>query len=415
MSLARWIRRLYVDTIPDGTPYRVDENVYKRFDQRNNLTVGRPNWDPSIQNFTQRAKDTRIKHIRAHRSGYDLCDYSLFFSTGVVASKQGTSINQSNRGLTSWAALGSAAEEDLVAPDMPAELSVWKGSPEPAAILIKRVARYLGADLVGIAPLDKRWIFSHAYWKDETHKEIVFGDIDHPQETEQQLIIPENMKWVIVMGTKMEYDEIGFTPSPTGCAETQLIYSRMATQVAGMAEFLRGIGYNAIPSLNDLGTSIPMAIDAGFGEQGRNGKLITPEFGPNVRLCKVITDLPLARDYPIRFGVKEFCTVCKKCAECCPSKAIPFGEPSWNGVSISNNPGVFTWQLNNDTCRKYWALGPGTNCTICIRVCPFTKNAGFLHEIVKLFISRIPALNPILRRADDLLGYGKEKDPGRFW
>jgi epoxyqueuosine reductase len=158
-----------------------------------------------------------------------------------------------------------------------------------------------------------------------------------------------------------------------------------------------------------------MAIDAGFGEQGRNGKLITPEFGPNVRLCKVITDLPLARDYPIRFGVKEFCAVCKKCAECCPSKAIPFGEPSWNGVSISNNPGVFTWQLNNDTCRKYWALGPGTNCTICIRVCPFTKNAGFLHEIVKLFISRIPALNPILRRADDLLGYGKEKDPGRFW
>jgi reductive dehalogenase len=389
--------------------------MYRRFDQRNNLTVGRPNWDSSIQVHTQKVNNSRINHIRSHHRGYDLFDYSLFFSTGIVASRQNTSINQSNRGLTSWTTLGPPGEEDMVAPNMPPDLIPWRGSPESAVRLVKRTAHYLGADLVGIAPLDKRWIYSHAYWKDNSHKEIVFQDTDYPQETDRLLIIPESAKWVIVMGTKMEYEEIRFTPSPTGCAETQFVYSRMITQVAGMAEFLRGIGYFAIPSLNDLGPNIPMAIDAGLGEQGRNGKLITPEYGPNVRLCKVITDLPLIRDYPIRFGVKEFCEVCKKCAECCPPRAIPFGDPTWTSPSISNNPGVFTWQLNHEACRKYWALGPGTNCTICIRSCPYTKNTGVFHEVVKLFISRMSVLNPIIRKIDDILGYGKEKDPGGFW
>jgi len=34
-------------------------------------------------------------------------------------------------------------------------------------------------------------------------------------------------------------------------------------------------------------------VDAGLGELGRNGLLVTPEFGSRVRLCKVFTELPL--------------------------------------------------------------------------------------------------------------------------
>lgn len=208
---------------------------------------------------------------------------------------------------------------------------------------------------------------------------------------------------------------IAYTPSPLGCAETRVTYSRMGLFVSGMAEFLRGIGYQAIPSINDLGLNIPMGIDAGFGEQGRNGKLISPEFGPSLRLCKVITDLPLARDNPIRFGVTEFCEVCMKCADDCPVGAIPKGGRSWRRDSISCSPGQYTWHLDNELCRRYWAMGNGTNCTACIRSCPFTKKPGLVHELARTFVSNVPKMDPLLKKVDDWLEYGKEQAGSGFW
>ena len=35
--------------------------------------------------------------------------------------------------------------------------------------------------------------------------------------------------------------------------------------------------------------------------------LITPEFGPRVRIAKIFTDFPLSPDQPILFGVRSFC------------------------------------------------------------------------------------------------------------
>ena len=181
-----------------------------------------------------------------------------------------------------------------------------------------------------------------------------------------------------------------------GCAETATTYSRMAVLASALAEFVRAVGYRAIPSINDLALNIPLAIEAGFGEQGRHGKLITPEFGPSLRLCKVITDLPLARDYPIAFGVGAFCETCRKCARSCPSRSIPEGPRTWSGPNISNNPGVFTWHLDNETCRKYWNLALGDNCTVCVRVCPFTKGPALIHDVARAAVAGLPVLHPLL-------------------
>jgi reductive dehalogenase len=407
MSQTKFLRKITVKTLPpDKPPYKVNDNMYRRFDQRNNLTVGRPNWDEEVKAFTKKTVGTRVKKIGTGQTGYGVQDYSLFEAGGVTTFRQETAINHANRGFTSWSTLGNK---------LPPGVEKWVGSPEEATKMVNKVARFFGADLVGIAPLDHRWIFSHAFWADGAHKEIVFEPVEMPEETDTLMVIPEKMRWVIVMGARMDPDIIQYTPSPLGCAETRVTYSRMGLYVAGVAEFLRGIGYHAIPSINGLGLNIPMAIDAGFGEQGRNGKLITPEFGPSVRLCKVITDLPLVRDNPIRFGVAEFCQVCRKCAAACPVGAITDGERSWDRANISNNAGQYTWHLDNELCRRYWSLGNGTNCTACVRACPFTKGFGLVHDLTRTFIANIPALDPLWRTLGDALGYGNEGDGAQFW
>ena len=63
---------------------------------------------------------------------------------------------------------------------------------------------------------------------------------------------------------------------------------------------------------------VPMAIDAGLGELGCHGILITRNFGRRVRISKVFTDLPLMPDKSVEFGVREMCEFCRKCAKACP-------------------------------------------------------------------------------------------------
>ena len=60
---------------------------------------------------------------------------------------------------------------------------------------------------------------------------------------------------------------------------------------------------------------------AGIGRIGLSGLLITPEFGPRVRLITVITDAPLASDPLLE---ENFCSQCreKACIDACPVGAI---------------------------------------------------------------------------------------------
>ncbi|GAG78154.1 unnamed protein product, partial [marine sediment metagenome] len=102
-----WISKLYIKQLSaDNPPYQVDKKIHRRFDQRNNLTVGRPSWDEKLQIFTRKAPQTRSKKIRGDRDSYRLEDYSLFLSGGVTTFSMGNNINVSNRGVTSWETLG---------------------------------------------------------------------------------------------------------------------------------------------------------------------------------------------------------------------------------------------------------------------------------------------------------------------
>lgn len=161
-----------------------------------------------------------------------------------------------------------------------------------------------------------------------------------------------------------------------------------------VAEFIRGIGYHTIPMGNDTALSVPITIQAGLGHAGRHGQLITWEYGPLVRICKIFTDLPLKPSPQAPRGIIEFCEVCEKCAKYCPSGAIPFGSRTWEGKSNANSPGVFKRYSDEEACFDYWSR-VDSGCATCFRVCSFTKPKGLTHEIVKWFIKNISHLNKL--------------------
>lgn len=243
------------------------------------------------------------------------------------------------------------------------------------------------------------------------------GDTAKPRYLEDgTLVIPKTMNRVIVLAFEMDADAVDAAPTLVGMAAMTNGYSRMTFTASSLAEFIRNLGYNAIPCGNHTGLSVPMAIDAGLGELSRMGILITPKYGPRIRLAKIITDLPVATDQPISFGVKEFCDVCKKCAEMCPTQAISFEGQTFEPRTISNNPGVLKWPLDNEKCFTGWQM-TGGDCGNCIRVCPFNKPESWLHEATRILIgAKIGTLDSVLTSLDTASGYGGEKpEPEAFW
>ena len=174
------------------------------------------------------------------------------------------------------------------------------------------------------------------------------------------------------MAVEMDYDGIATSPAFTAGAATAQGDSHMALAATSLARYLLELGYRAIPSGNDTALSVPLAIDAGLGECGRHGMLITRDYGPRVRLCKVFTDAPLVSDHAIDLGARATCRRCRKCVAACPVGAIAEGEMTEAGPTASNNPGVLKWYVDPDKCLAFWRVN-GASCSNCVSACPYNK------------------------------------------
>ena len=186
--------------------------------------------------------------------------------------------------------------------------------------------------------------------------------------------LPDDLTHVVVIVNEMDHQTIQTVPSALSGAATGQGYSRDIIAVLSVTQYIRNLGYRAVASLNDTALSIPLAIQAGLGQYGRHGLLITPEFGPRVRIAKIFTDLAIDPDQPIDFGVTETCNHCRRCSDGCPVKAIPDDAPKFETHDgISHLKGVKKWTINARQCFTFWA-NQGTDCSICIRVCPYNKD-----------------------------------------
>ena len=280
---------------------------------------------------------------------------------------------------------------------------------------VKKAARYLGADLVGITPYDPLWTYSRLI------KEKLESEEGSDGKPEFEQFVPEfpfEPKSVVVIAVEMDYETIALSPSSLEGAATGLGYSRMCSVGYSVATFIRALGYRAFANGNDVSLSIPYAVAAGLGELGRHGMLITPEYGPRVRLVKVFTELELKPDKPKAFGAWEFCKRCKRCADSCPSQAIPTGEPTLEGKTISNNPGVLKWYIDPEKCIQFWREN-GSDCANCITACPFNKLPMWHHQLsAGLAATPFAPIHTLLAKMDKFFGFGDVNDRranATFW
>ena len=272
-------------------------------------------------------------------------------------------------------------------------------SIEESTKRIKQASLLFGAGAVGICELDERWVYEDNFRR--------------KTEASPEMDLPKTYTHAILLIIPMDYKLSKTYPAALSGAATGLGYSIGLNAANSLAQFITNLGYGATASLNDTALNIPMAIEAGLGEYGRHGLLITPKFGPNIRIAKVFTDLPLNADKPIEFGVKEFCEICNKCASSCPVKAIPHGEPQDKAPNISSLEGIRKWTVNAEKCFKFW-VGMNTDCAICIRVCPYNKDYSKWWNRLGIRLANSP-LRKFMLWLDDKLGFGKRQLPEAWW
>ena len=367
----------------------------KRFNQKYDM-FKRPLWDPELlevgKKFYGLQKVTDSPGSRIEERALTNAGFYLYHSFG------GQGVNEGEYPMLFHANVRSKKDPFRI----PGDVKLNGNDPDHNTRIVKAAAGIFGADLIGITRTDKRWIYSKGYLLAREHKEF---EID----------ITDAYRYAIVMAVDMDYESMKYSPSACVGGAVGTGYSKMAFTAGMLAQFLIQLGYKAIPSGNDRALAVPMAIQAGLGELGRNGLLITRKYGPRVRLFKVFTDLPLIEDEPIELGVTRFCDACKKCAVKCPGDAISNGEMTTDPINISSaEGGVRKWYVDGEKCFKFWAKN-GSDCGNCIRVCPFNKPPGLLHDTTRWLIENLPMFNFVYLKGDDLFGYGKRKKPADFW
>jgi reductive dehalogenase len=264
--------------------------------------------------------------------------------------------------------------------------------PEEATERVKGFVLNLGANLVGVAEINPLWVYSHR------------GEIFHENWEDWGKEIRLDHKYAVVFAEEMALELVGTAPHTPTTVESMKNYAKGADISTQLAAFIANLGYSATANhLRHYEVILPpLAVDAGLGEVGRLGYLMTKEFGPRVRLSAVTTDLPLVPDKPVDIGVADFCGFCKKCAVCCPSQSIPMDDmKAFNGT--------LRWKLNDETCFDYWGK-VGTDCNVCMRVCPWSHARTWPHRLIVWMISRNRLARRLFARMDDIF-YGRKPKP----
>lgn len=265
--------------------------------------------------------------------------------------------------------------------------------PVAMARHIKEAAYFLRADIVGICELPPYSVYSHNTAGDPVeldHKYAIAILIDQDWKTANATV---GNDWI---SSSMSY----------------LAYSTSGFIAHVLADYIRRLGYpaRAHHARNYQVVVPPILLWAGIGEMSRIGDIVlSPFIGGRFKAAVVTTDLPLAIDKPIDFGLQDFCVKCKQCARYCPSGALSFGEKVFHN-------GYEKWPNDVEKCTKERVGNKvGASCGVCITVCPWNKPFTPFHRFAMWGMRNFPFARNFAVLGDELLGYDQPHLEGKWW
>jgi Pyruvate/2-oxoacid:ferredoxin oxidoreductase delta subunit len=217
------------------------------------------------------------------------------------------------------------------------------GTPELGADmteLIRLKARELGFGEVGFTKFDHRYAYkSKKSWVKYEH--------------------------TICLALEQNYEQTQSLPSLDAEFAHFGTYETEGALILDLADYIRTLGYHAqVHSPNDNSAAyIPMFVEAGLGQLGANGQLLSPHFGSRARLAMITTDAPVTYGGPIDYGINRFCEICQVCVNRCPGRALQKEKVWWRGAKKH--------KLIYDRCRPVMAVYEG--CAVCMKVCPIQR------------------------------------------
>ncbi len=239
---------------------------------------------------------------------------------------------------------------------------VKPGAPKFDAAGLKRRARTWGASLVGIADLG-----------------LLAGIETEPAD------LLSGFSRAVSLAVRLSdpvLDQITTQPTPLYSQHYQKVNAFLDELALRASLALQKAGGRALPlpasqvlnaeRLTSYLSHKAVAVAAGIGWQGKSLLVVSPKFGPRIRLVTVLTDLPLTPDAPL----KNRCGGCTACTDACPADAI-------RGVNTKSHYDSREEALRFDRCRdkilnefaKLPHIG-GAICGVCVSVCPFGRAAG---------------------------------------
>ena len=204
-----------------------------------------------------------------------------------------------------------------------------------------------------------------------TRQEFIHDDL---------LIDGKPAKFIVILGMILD-DPIldAWTQSPTWPKGKNYIDEVIARVATVIALKLTKRGYPSRTFRYGAAYLKHLSAHAGLGIIGRNNLLITPQYGPHIKLRGLLTTAPLM---PSKGLIENFspCTNCPApCLEVCPSGAFQSPKnPLKNGTPQSG--------YNKTICREFSLanlkqIGPFTYlwCRACEEICPVgNENIGLI-------------------------------------
>jgi epoxyqueuosine reductase len=208
---------------------------------------------------------------------------------------------------------------------------------------VKQRAHALGFGMIGVAPFDRKYVF-------------------------QEYVKRVQFRTIVVMARELDYDATQTYPS----VEAEVAFYGKLYQAGAaayeLAQYILAQGYR-VQFVHPAGFDLAMvlsqayAIEAGLGQMGANGQLLTPLFGSRATLLSLTTDAPLTRDEPVDYGINVICEKCQVCVQRCPGRALPKVRVNWRGI--------LKYKTITERCIPMVSRYDG--CSVCLRVCPIQK------------------------------------------